>query len=46
MKLYTIIEWVNEIKKSNVYISINGLCEIWHVEWKCLDVTEGHLTIK
>lgn len=46
MKLYT-LEWVNEIKKKSiVYICINGLCEIWHVEWKSLDVTEGHLTIK
>lgn len=45
MNMYT-IEWVNEIKKIECFICINGLCEIWHVEWKSLDVTEGHLTIK
>lgn len=41
MKLYTIIEWVNKIKNRIMYICINGLCEIWHVEWKSLDITEG-----
>lgn len=46
MKLYTIIEWVNETKKIECVYKHKRFMWNMTCRMKMSDVTEGHLTIK